>query len=529
LCDHKSNSADSIRFEELTNDKGASVAGLRRILMEQQVSTDFSRPAEHQYQESHTNKAVAVSELPRRRSKTRARIIQIASVVLLLVLLVVLWRFLGDRAASTAGAGRGGRGGGEVVPVEVAAVTQQDVPIQIKSIGNVEPMTTVSVHSQVEGTLLTVGFTPGQEVKKGQVLFTIDPRPLQAQLSQAEANLLKSMASVKQGQDIVEKDTATLNNDRVIAKRDATLVEGGVIPREQYDNDEAKLKADEATVRADQSAVANLQAAQKAEEANVQNARVQLSYTTIRSPIDGRTGNLVVTAGNLVRANDTTPMVTITTASPIYVTFSVPERDLARIRQAAGKEGLTVDGEVPGDESNPSKGKLSLVDNTVDPTTGTVRLKATFINQDRRLYPGQFVNVVLTLGTDMQAIVVPSQAVQIGQDKSFVYVAKADGTVEMRTVTTGTSVGSMTVIEDGVKPGDQVVTDGQLRLVPGAKYQVKGQGQGQGGARGQRGDQGQGGQQGQGQGGQAAPDQSGGQGQGGGRKGGGSGAGGQNP
>jgi multidrug efflux system membrane fusion protein len=333
------------------------------------------------------------------------------------------------------------------------------------------------------------------------------------------------MASVRQGQDIVEKDTATLNNDRVIAKRDTALVEAGVIPREQYDNDEAKLKADEATVRADQSAVANLQAAQKAEQANVENARVQLSYTTIRSPIDGKTGNLVVTTGNLVRANDTTPMVTITTASPIYVTFSVPERDLVRIRQASGKEGLAVDGEVPGDESNPSKGKLSLVDNTVDPTTGTVRLKATFFNEDRRLYPGQFVNVVLTLGIDTQAIVVPSPAVQIGQDKSFVYVAKPDGTVEMRTVKTGTTVESMTVIEDGLKPGEQVVTDGQLRLVPGAKYQVRGQGQGQGGGRGQRGDQNQGGQN-QGQSGQT-PGAGEGQGQGGG--GGRRGGGGQNP
>jgi multidrug efflux system membrane fusion protein len=520
--------------------------------MEQQVSTEFPRPAEHSYQgsaEAHTTKAVAVSDAPR-RGKTRARIIQIVSILLLLLVLVVLWRFFGDRAATSGAGGRGGRGGaGEVVPVEVAPVTQQDVPVQIKSIGNVEPMTTVAIRSQVEGTLLSVTFTPGQEVKKGQVLFSIDPRPYQAQLNQAEANLLKAMASVQQGRDIVEKDTATMNNDRVIAKRDAALVEAGVIPREQYDNDDAKLKADEASVRADQSAVANLQAAQKAEEANVQNARVNLSYTTIRSPIDGKTGNLVVTTGNLVRANDTTPMVTITTASPIYVTFSVPERDLARIRQAAGKEGLTVDGQIPGDESNPAKGKLSLVDNTVDPTTGTVRLKATFFNEDRRLYPGQFVNVVLTLGIDTQAMVVPSPAVQIGQDKSFVYVAKADGTVEMRTVKTGTTMGSMTVIEDGLKPGEQVVTDGQLRLVPGAKYQVRGQGQGQGqgGGRGQRGDQNQGGQNqgqpvqtqggGEGQGGANTPGANGaqpgqgsggqGQGGGGGRRGGG--AGGQNP
>jgi membrane fusion protein, multidrug efflux system len=408
---------------------------------------------------------------PRSR-RTRARLVQISSLVLLVVMLVLLWRFVGEKAANS----RSGRGGGEAAPVEVAAVTQQDVPIQLKGIGNVEALSTVAVRSQVEGTLLRVGFVPGQEVKKGDLLFAIDPRPLQAQLSQAEANLLKSMAAVRQGNDIVARDDATLANDRIIVSRDLKLIEAGVIPREQYDNDLAKQRADEATVRADKSAVANLQAAQKAEQANVENARVQLSYTTIRAPLAGKTGNLAVTAGNLVRANDTTPMVTITTSSPIYVTFSVPERDLVRIRQSSGKEVLNVQGEIPGDETNPVMGKLSLVDNTVDPATGTVRLKATFFNEDRRLYPGQFVNVVLTLGVANQAIVVPSQAVQVGQDKSFVYVVKADGTAEMRTVKTGTTIQSMTLIEDGLKPGEQVVTDGQLRIVPGAKVQVKGPG-----------------------------------------------------
>src|SRR5437868_8583371 len=430
---------------------------------------------------------VETATVPRPR-KTRARIIQIVSIVVLVVLLVVLWRFLGDRAA-TPGAGRAGRG--EVVPVAVAPVTQQDVPIQIKSIGNVEALSTIAIRSQVEGTLMSVAFVPGQEVKKGAVLFTIDPRPLQAQLSTAEANLLKAMAAVRQGNDIVARDEATASNDRVVVNRDLRLVEAGVIPREQYDNDLAKLHSSEATVRADQASVANLQAAQKAEEATVENARVQLSYTTIRAPLAGKTGNLAVTAGNLVRANDTTAMVTITTSSPIYVTFSVPEKDLMRIHQYASSTSFATQGEIPGDESNPVKGKLSLVDNTVDPATGTVRLKATFINDDRRLYPGQFVNVVMTLGTAMQAIVVPSQAVQVGQDKSFVSVVKADGTAEMRTVKTGTTMESMTVIEEGLRPGRQVVTDGQLRIVPGAKVQVKGQGgrggQGQAGSSDQSG------------------------------------------
>jgi multidrug efflux system membrane fusion protein len=322
---------------------------------------------------------------------------------------------------------------------------------------------------------------PGQEVKKGDLLFTIDSRPLQAALSEAEANLLKAMAAVRQGNDIVAKDQATANNSRTILSRDARLIEAGVISREEYDNANAKLQADEATVRADRSSVANLLAAQKAEQAAVENARVQLSYTTIRAPLMGKTGNLAVTAGNLVRANDTTPMVTLTTSAPIYVTFSVPEKDLMRIRQYASSTSFTTEVVIPGDEANHAFGKLSLVDNTVDATTGTVRLKATCQNDDRRLYPGQFVNVVLTLGIQSGAIVVPSQAVQIGQDKSYVYVVKSDSTAEMRVVKPGATADTMTVIEDGLKPGEQVVTDGQLRLIPGAKIQPKGQGGGQGG------------------------------------------------
>jgi multidrug efflux system membrane fusion protein len=452
--------------------------------MQEEISSEVSQPSAGVPSVGKVSDRREQSGASERKgsNRIRARIVQIVSVVVLLLLLVLLWRLLGDRTTPRAA----GSGRGEVVPVEMASVTQQDVPVQIKAIGNVEPLSTIAVRSQVEGTLLRVAFVPGSEVKRGDVLFTIDPRPLQAQLSQAEANLLKAMAAVQQGRDIVAKDQAIANNDRVITKRDASLVEAGVIPREQYDNDMAKLQSDEATVRADQSAVANLQAAQKAEQANVENARVQLSYTTIRAPIAGKTGNLAVTAGNLVRANDTTAMVTITQSAPIYVTFAVPERDLVRIRQSSGVNGLVAQGVIPGDESNPVMGKLSLVDNTVDPSTGTVRLKATFMNEDRRLYPGQFVDVVLTLGTQNQAMVVPSQAVQTGQDKSFVYVVKADMTVEMRTVKTGTTINNMTVIEDGVKPGEQVVTDGQLRLVPGAKVQTRGQG-GQGGQSGGQG------------------------------------------
>ncbi len=420
------------------------------------------------------SKSTQVRASARRPNRTRARIVQIVSVLVLVLLLLLLWRFLGERSTPKA-AGRG-----EVVPVETALVTQQDVPLQIKAIGNVEALSTIAVRSQIEGTLMRVAFVPGQEVKKGDLLFMIDPRPLQAALNQAEANLLKAMAAVRQGNDIVARDQATAANDKVIANRDANLLEAGVIPREQYDNDVSKLKADEATVRADQSSVANLLATQKAEQAVVENARVQLSYTTIRAPLAGKTGNLAVTAGNLVRANDTTAMVTITTSAPIYVTFSVPEKDLMRIHQYASSTSFATEVVIPGDEANHAFGKLSLVDNTVDMATGTVRLKATFQNDDRRLYPGQFVNVVLTLGVQSGAVVVPSQAVQIGQDKSFVYVVKSDSTAEMRVIKVGAVADTMTVIEDGLKPGEQVVTDGQLRLVPGAKVQPKGQQGGQG-------------------------------------------------
>ena len=467
--------------------------------MEEQISSPLPNVAaggrEVTPDENRLSQNRVAAANPQPRNKTRARIVQIVSVLVLIVLLVVLWRSLGDRSAPKA-AGTGGRG--EVVPVEMATVTQKDVAIQLKAIGNVESLSTIAVRSQVEGTLMRVGFTPGQEVKKGDVLFAIDARPLQAALTQAEANLLKAMASVRQGQDIVAKDEATANNSRTIVTRDTKLIESGVISREEYDNAVAKLQADQATVRADQSAVANLQAAQKAEQAAVESARVQLSYTTMRAPIAGKTGNLAVTAGNLVRANDTTAMVTITQSAPIYVTFSVPEKDLIRIRQYSGSSGFAVQAVIPGDESNPTMGKLSLVDNTVDVATGTVRLKATFQNDDRRLYPGQFVNVVLTLGVQNQALVVPSQAVQIGQDKSFVYVVKFDQTVEARTVKTGSTIDNMTVIDDGLKVGEQVVTDGQLRLVPGAKVQTKGQG-GRGQSGNQGGDQGQGAGQGQGE------------------------------
>jgi multidrug efflux system membrane fusion protein len=404
------------------------------------------------------------------KSKLRSRIVQLASVAGLLIVLVLVWYLFGSKPNKAANRQRA-----EVVPVEIATATQSDVPIQIRSIGSVESISAVAVRSQIEGTLQAVHFTPGQEVKQGDPLFTIDPRPLQAMLAQASANLAKAVAAVDQGKQVLAKDQAAATNARTIMRRDATLIENGVISREEYDNAVAASQAADATVRADQSAVDSLNAAAKAEQANVRNAQVQLGYANIRAPISGKTGNLVVTTGNLVRANDTTPMVTITQSSPIYVTFTVAEPDFLRIRDYASHPAFHTEVSIPGSSQPAQQGKLSLIDNTVDTSTGTIRLKATFENANRLLYPGLFANVTLTLGTEQQAVVIPSQAVQIGQDNSFVYAVKPDMTVEVRNVKTGPAYNEMVVIEDGLKPGDKVVTDGQLRLVPGAQVQAKDQ------------------------------------------------------
>ena len=413
-----------------------------------------------------TNKKTG-SEVTRIKRRKRSWIVQLASVAGLVIVLGLVWYFLDSKPNKAANRQRA-----EVIPVEIATATTMDVPVQIKSIGNVESISAVAIRSQVEGTLRAVHFTPGQEVKKGDVLFTIDPRPSEAMLAQASANLAKAVAAVDQGKQVLAKDQANATNARIIMKRDLRLVEQGVVSREEYDNSVAASEAADATVRADQSAINSLNAAAKAEEANVRNAQVQLSYSTIRAPISGKTGNLVFTTGNLVRADDTTPLVTITQSAPIYVTFTVPEPDFLRIREYASHPDFHTEVSIPGG-SKSQEGKLSLIDNTVDTSTGTIRLKATFENADRMLYSGLFANVVLTLGTQQQAVVIPSQAVQIGQDNSFVYTVKPDNTVEVRNVKPGTTYNGMILIEDGLKPGEKVVTDGQLRLVPGAAVQAK--------------------------------------------------------
>ena len=348
-------------------------------------------------------------------------------------------------AASDAGA-PSGSGGQAAVPVTVTRVVQKEMPLEVTAVGTVEAYSTVAVRAQVTGEMKAVNFQQGDDVEAGQVLFTLDRRPLEAALNQAEANL--------------QRDTAQAANAKVIAQRMEDLVERGVGTREQRDTARTTAAALDAVVGANQAAV--------------ENARVQLQYATIRAPIAGRTGALMVHPGNLVRANDQTPLVVINQVSPIYVSFGVPEALLADLRRFMAQRELDVQALPPNEQGPPAVGHITFVDNQVDQTTGTIRIKATFPNSRRSLWPGQFVNVTIRLSTDPQAIVVPSVAVQAGPEGQYVYIVKNDQTVEMRKVTVKRTAGVETVLQEGVKPDETVVTDGQLRLVPGSRISVKG-------------------------------------------------------
>jgi multidrug efflux system membrane fusion protein len=360
------------------------------------------------------------------------------------------------------------------VPVTVADVAQRDVPVQVRAIGNVQALATVSVLSMINGEVREVHFTEGQEVPAGSRLFTIDPRPLQAALLQMQATQAQHQAAVKQAEANLAKDMVQLENAKVEEQRYRKLVDGGFVAREQYDQIRTAELALSATIDADRAAVETAKALVRADEAAVENARVQLSYTEIRTPIGGRTGNLLLHQGNVVKANDVgNPMVVINRIHPIYVAFAVPEAQLGEIKryQAAGE--LPVEATVAGQAGGVVRGRLTFLNNTVDPSTGTIQLKATFENNENALWPGQFVNVALTLTRQAGALVVPSQAVQSGQKGQYVFVVKADQTVEARPVVPGLADGRDVVITSGLTAGERVVTDGQLRLVPGARVDVK--------------------------------------------------------
>jgi membrane fusion protein, multidrug efflux system len=335
------------------------------------------------------------------------------------------------------------------VPVTVAKAEQKTVPINLTAIGTAEAYSTVSIKSQVNAILEQVHFKQGDFVKKGDLLFTLDARPFQSSLAQAQANLAR--------------DKAQEELNQVQATRYEKLYTAGVAPKEQYDQMRANADAQEALVHAD--------------EAAVESAKLQLQYCTIYSPVDGRTGALQVYPGNLVKENDVPVLVVINEISPIFLDFAVPEQYLGVVKKYMGGGRLQIEATPYGD-TVAETGYLTFVDNNVDNTTGTIKLKGTFPNGDHRLWPGQFSTVSLRLAEQEKAIVVPSQAVQTGASGDFIFVVKSDDTVESRPVKVARQIAGESVISNGIAAGDTVVTDGQLRLIPGIKVQVKGNSQG---------------------------------------------------
>jgi multidrug efflux system membrane fusion protein len=385
-------------------------------------------------------------------------------------------------------------------PVSVATVIQKDVPVQLRVIGKVEAYSTVSIRALVEGELWKVYFKEGQDVQKDNLLLSIDPRPFEAALrqaeanlerdqalvQQAEANLTRDLAQVTQAEANLAKNLAQAKNAEEQAKRYAFLVEKGYVAKEQYDQVRTNSESLAATVQADKAAIENAQAALRADKAALENAgavvrgsraavetaRIQLGYCSIRAPISGRTGSLLVQQGNIIKANDV-PIVVINQINPIYVTFALPEQNLPEIKKHMIAGVLKTEAVIPGDEKTPEQGILTFVDNAVDTATGTIKLKGIFENHERRLWPGQFVDVILTLTTRPNAILVPSQAIQTGQEGPYVFVVKPDLTVESRPVAVDRSLDGLTVVAKGLQPGETVVTTGQLRLVAGGKVEIK--------------------------------------------------------
>lgn len=408
----------------------------------------------------------------------------LATGLFLLVVATVAAGCSGSAASPGTAGGRGGRGRGDfgAVPVVVTKVAERNVPVDIAAIGNVEAYTTISVRSQVTGQLEAAHFQEGDFVKKGQLLFTIDKRPFEAALQQAQANLSRDQALLNQAEAQLARDGANAEYTQLTAERQASLNVKGIVSKDVAEQARAASEATAATVKADRAAVESARAQLVAQQAAVENAKVQLGYTTIESPIDGRSGNLTVKTGNLVSAN-TTELMTIAQVEPIYVTFSVPALQLSTIRARMGKDKILVTVTPQDGSATAVQGELAFVDNAVDASTDTIKLKGRFTNNDHRLWPGQFARVSLRLTTLQNALVLPTQAVQTGQDGQFVFIVKQDNTVDQQPIATGQRVGDDIVVEKGLKAGQTVVTEGQLRLEAGTKVQV-GDGRGAPGAGG---------------------------------------------
>jgi multidrug efflux system membrane fusion protein len=355
--------------------------------------------------------------------------------------------------------------------VTVAQATQQSVPTDVRVVGTVEASAVVQVKSQIAGQLESVSFTEGQNVKQGDLLFRIDPRPYDEALHQAEAAVERDRAQVAQAEANLVRDQAQAKFSETDAARQEQLNKENLASKLAADQAKTSLDVNRATARASEAMVNTARATLNSDQSAVAKAQLDLAYCAIHAPITGRTGNLLVHSGNLVKENDV-PLVVIHQVEPIFVSFGVPEDHLGAIRRLNAVHPLPVHVALEDGANRTVTGSLAVIDNTVDASTGTIHLKATFDNRDSALWPGQFVNVALTLDTVRNAIVVPTEAVQAGRAGQVVFVVKPGNTVEIRPVTTGPSFGGKTVIEKGLASGETVVTDGQMALFPGAPVRV---------------------------------------------------------
>jgi multidrug efflux system membrane fusion protein len=361
-----------------------------------------------------------------------------------------------------------------VVAVRVVPAVTKDIPLDIDSIGNVEAIASVDVKSRVAGQVARVSFESGQDVKEGQLLFQIDSEPLLRQVAELEANIARDVAQEKQALANVAKEEAQLTSDKAKAERGRQLSKEGIFSKEQTETLVSAADSSQANLDADRAAVESARAAKRADEAKLAQTNLQLGYARITAPISGRTGAIAIKQGNLVKDNDTT-LVTILQTTPIYVSFSVPEQLLPEVRRYNGERPLVVEA-VAADNST-VQGRLDFIDNTVDTTTGTIKLKASFDNQARKLWPGQFVTVRARLDVEHGRVVVAARTVQSGPQGKYVWVVNGDDTVVMRPVQVLRNYSSgesseQAVIGSGLKPGERVISEGQMLLMPGAKVRV---------------------------------------------------------
>lgn len=377
--------------------------------------------------------------------------------------------------AGDGGKGKGkGKNAGGTVPVVVAKSYLKNVPIEISPVGNVEAYSVVTVRAQTGGMIIKINFQEGDYVKKDDVLFLIDRAPLEGQMKSAVANLQKSNALELQSEANLNRDTANAKYAREQTARFMKGVEEGVFAKEQGEQLKSNADALAQLLEADKAAINSAKAQMEADQSAINNLNIQLGYTTVTAGIDGRTGNILQKAGNIIAAG-TTDLATINQVEPIYATFAIPEKSLGDVKKYMAQGSLQVTARAQDGSGDVENGELTFIDNNVDTSTGTIKLKGTFKNAGRKLWPGQFVSVTLRLTTRPNAVVVPNQAVQTGQDGTYIYVVKPDQTVEVRPVTVGPRVDQDMVIDKGLEAGETVVTEGQLRLQPGTRVQARDQ------------------------------------------------------